>query len=190
MNPVIKAQVGDFSTTNALEERSESELFEIYSIYAILNGGLGESIDPLEAHLEGTEFGMDGVAILVQGRLVYYAACYLNYKLDFLWRNQRIDNSLKIYRYYLLAAIGRKSISGRDVFSLKRSDLEASLKALTDLAEDEPKLKKAIALVSRVLDRQVNALGLSARERLRDAIRSETFAKSFETELAKVTFPS
>ena len=70
MNPVVKAQVRDFSITNALSHRSESELFEIYSIYSVLNGGLGESIDPLDAHLAGSEFGMDGMAILVQGRLV------------------------------------------------------------------------------------------------------------------------
>ena len=70
MNPVIKAQVSDFSNTNAITGRSESELFEIYSIYSILNGGLGETIDPIDAHLSGVEFGMDGVAILVQGRLV------------------------------------------------------------------------------------------------------------------------
>ena len=70
MNPVVRAQVSDFAATNALAERSESELFEIYSIYSILNGGLGESIDPVDAHLTGNEFGVDGVAILVQGRLV------------------------------------------------------------------------------------------------------------------------
>src|SRR5690349_17527332 len=70
MNPVIKAQVGDYAEINAVTDRDGSELFEIYSIYSILNGGLGESIDPLEAHLAGSEFGLDGVAILVQGRLV------------------------------------------------------------------------------------------------------------------------
>lgn len=70
MNPVVQAQVSDFVTTNAIEGRSQSEQFEIYSIFSVLNGGLGESIDPVEAHLAGTEFGLDGVAILVQGRLV------------------------------------------------------------------------------------------------------------------------
>lgn len=70
MNPVIKAQVGDFAANEDLQGRSESELFEIYSIYSVLSGGLGETIDPTDAHLSGSEFGMDGVAILVQGRLI------------------------------------------------------------------------------------------------------------------------
>ncbi len=70
MNPVIKAQVLDFATTEDMKHRAESEIFEIYSAYSILNGGLGESIDAADAHLSGSEFGVDGVAIIVQGRLI------------------------------------------------------------------------------------------------------------------------
>lgn len=70
VNPVIKAQATEFATTNALTAKSESEIFEIYTVYSIVNGGLGESIDAGDAHLTGAEFGMDGVALLVQGRLV------------------------------------------------------------------------------------------------------------------------
>jgi hypothetical protein len=70
LNPVVKAQVKDFVTTNAITSISESEQFEIYSIYAVLNGALGESVEPLDVHLAGSEFGVDGVAILVQGRLI------------------------------------------------------------------------------------------------------------------------
>ena len=70
MNPVIKAQVLDFATTEDLEHRAESEVFEIYSAYSILNGGLGESVDAADAHLFGSEFGVDGVAIIAQGRLI------------------------------------------------------------------------------------------------------------------------
>jgi hypothetical protein len=120
---------------------------------------------------------------------LYYAACYLNYKLDFLWRNQRIDSAMKIYRYYLLAAIGRKLIEGRDPFASRKADLEVSLKALSDLTEDEHRLKQVIAIVYRLLEKQIRTLGLTARERLRDAIRSESFAKSFDAELSRVTFP-
>ena len=70
MNPVNKAQVGDFASREGLKERSESELFELYSIYSVLSGGLGETVNAIDAHLAGSEFGVDGVAILVQGRLV------------------------------------------------------------------------------------------------------------------------
>lgn len=70
MNPVNRAQVKAFSEAFDFGEKSESDQFELYSIYAILNGGSGESVDPFEAHLLGNEFGLDGVAIIVQGNLV------------------------------------------------------------------------------------------------------------------------
>jgi hypothetical protein len=70
MNPVIQAQVREFTQTHSLSERTEATQFEIYSIFSILNGLHGESIDPYEVHLDGEEFGLDGVAILVQGELV------------------------------------------------------------------------------------------------------------------------
>jgi hypothetical protein len=70
VNPVNQAQMKGFAETFALTEKNESDQFELYSIYSILNGGSGENIDPFEAHLIGTEFGLDGVAIVVQGNLV------------------------------------------------------------------------------------------------------------------------
>lgn len=70
MNPVNRAQMKEFSEAFGLSEKSESDQFELYSIYSIINGGSGENIEPFDAHLVGTEFGLDGVAIIVQGDLV------------------------------------------------------------------------------------------------------------------------
>ncbi|WP_323018009.1 AIPR family protein [Castellaniella sp.] len=39
------------------------------SIFSLENGFLGENIDPFRAHLKGDEFGIDGVAISIQGTL-------------------------------------------------------------------------------------------------------------------------
>lgn len=70
MNPVNKAQVKEFAETFNLTDKQLSEQFELYSVYSILNGGSGEHVDPFDAHLSGTEFGLDGVAIIIQGNLV------------------------------------------------------------------------------------------------------------------------
>lgn len=70
MNPVIQAQVREFAIAHSLTHRTEPNQFEVYSIFAILNGLQGESIDPNEVHLDGEEFGLDGIAILIQGELV------------------------------------------------------------------------------------------------------------------------
>ena len=69
MNPVVKAQLNAFRKDNPSVNLSDSELFEVYSIYAVSNGILSENIDPFDAHLKGEEFGLDGVALLVQGEL-------------------------------------------------------------------------------------------------------------------------
>lgn len=69
MNPIVRAQLKDFKDANPNEECGDSEFFEVMSIFAVENGILGESIDPFRAHLKGQEFGIDGIAISVQGTL-------------------------------------------------------------------------------------------------------------------------
>lgn len=69
MNPVVNAQLKAFAATHPTNNMSENELFEVFSIHAVANGVLTDSIDPFLAHLSGDEFGLDGVAILVQGEL-------------------------------------------------------------------------------------------------------------------------
>lgn len=69
MNPIVKAQLKQFAEMNPNEQLHEAELFEIMSIFSIENGILGENIDPFRAHLKGSEFGIDGIAISIQGTL-------------------------------------------------------------------------------------------------------------------------
>ena len=69
MNPIVKAQLKTFKESNPNEVMSESDLFEVMSIFSLENGILGENIDPFRAHLKGVEFGIDGVAISIQGIL-------------------------------------------------------------------------------------------------------------------------
>ncbi|MEO7688633.1 MAG: AIPR family protein [Sphingomonas sp.] len=114
---------------------------------------------------------------------LYYAACYLHYRLDYLWRNQKIDSSLKIYRFYIMAAIGRKAIVSGNVFSQKRQDIEAASDKIVALCDNELKLKFAVEEVSKVINSKIMSFDTSTREKLRDAIRSETFAKLFDSAL-------
>ena len=69
MNPIVKAQLKTFQEMNPNENMDESDFFEVMSIFSIENGVLGENIDPFRAHLKGEEFGIDGVAISIQGAL-------------------------------------------------------------------------------------------------------------------------
>jgi hypothetical protein len=69
MNPIVKAQLKQFSKMHPNEKLNEPDLFEVMSIFSIENGVLGENIDPFRAHLKGSEFGIDGIAISIQGTL-------------------------------------------------------------------------------------------------------------------------
>ncbi|MEL0623358.1 AIPR family protein [Marinomonas arenicola] len=69
MNPIVKAQLGTFKKMNPNAIYNDSDFFEVMSIFALENGILGENIDPFRAHLRGNEFGIDGVAISIQGSL-------------------------------------------------------------------------------------------------------------------------
>lgn len=69
MNPVVKAQLNAFASVNSNAALTESELFEVFSIFAVSNGILTDNIDPFSAHLQAHEFGLDGLAIMVQGEL-------------------------------------------------------------------------------------------------------------------------
>lgn len=69
MHPVIQAQLKEFSDMHSDESLNRSEYFEIFSIHSIDNGLMGFSIDPFKAHLEETEFGIDGISIILQGEL-------------------------------------------------------------------------------------------------------------------------
>ncbi len=69
MNPIIKAQLSEFTAQNTGILSKETDYFEAFSIFSVLTGLYGHNIVPFRAHLKGEEFGLDGVAILVQGEI-------------------------------------------------------------------------------------------------------------------------
>lgn len=71
MNPINQAQLEKFSESFDLTEYNESDTFELYSIHSVLNGLLGENIEAAKAHLVGQEFGLDGIAILLNGQIIH-----------------------------------------------------------------------------------------------------------------------
>ncbi|RYG57694.1 MAG: hypothetical protein EON56_01875 [Alphaproteobacteria bacterium] len=121
---------------------------------------------------------------------LYYLACYLNYRLDYLWRNQKIDSSFKIYRYYLLSAIGSSIVGSGDGFMKKKSEIEGVFARGMKLCDDEAQLRKMVDSTAAILKKQLDVLNVDTRERLRDAIRSETFAKAFDAEMRQVVLAS
>lgn len=69
MNPVVRAQLTEFREKYKEITLSETDFFEVMSIFAVENGLLSENVDPFDIHLAGTEFGIDGIGILIQGNV-------------------------------------------------------------------------------------------------------------------------
>jgi hypothetical protein len=107
---------------------------------------------------------------------IYHAVAYLYYRLEFLWRNQRIDASWKIYRYYIIWAVFTKLTNGVDLSRVKKPSQIASIaKAVIDATSDEENFKAIVKDIANRLVKVAGKDGSDNRERLRDTIRSDTF---------------
>jgi hypothetical protein len=115
---------------------------------------------------------------------IYHAVCYLYYRLEFLWRNQRLDSSYKTFRYYILTGIGLRLTGGKDVFGLKKGKLHAICDSIIELAKDEDKLKSAIVKIVKVLEQRLSSQALTSQEKVRDAMRSDTFSSWFRSSIS------
>ena len=68
MNVITESQLNDFKKENSYNGLSKSEAFEIFSIYSTMVGDLGLTDHSEDFHLKGSEFGIDGIGILIQGQ--------------------------------------------------------------------------------------------------------------------------
>jgi hypothetical protein len=114
---------------------------------------------------------------------IYHAVAYLYYRMEFLWRNQRISSGYKTFRYYILAGIGLKVCSGKNVFSMKKAKLASMAELLIDLCRDEDALKSTVEDVVSVVEARLAEMNVTTQERIRDTIRSETFSSTFRERL-------
>jgi hypothetical protein len=69
MHPIISSQMKAFAEENDIGG-AESDKFEIYSVFSVLNGRFGKNVGPADGHLKGTEFGIDGVALFINGEFL------------------------------------------------------------------------------------------------------------------------
>lgn len=108
-----------------------------------------------------------------------YAVAYLHYRLEFLWRNQKIELGTKLYRFYIMDAVTRKVLAGRNFMALPKKEKVKFADDLVAFAASEEKMGQVVSSLTQIMEEQITLLGLSdSRERLRDTIRSDTFAKS------------
>jgi len=110
---------------------------------------------------------------------IYHAVAYFYYRLEFLWRNQRIDSRYKIFRYFILAGVGLQITGAADIFAMKRQKMILVVDQIISLCRDEEKFKEAVSKVVKVVDICLKDSGVTTQERIRDTIRSEAFSTTF-----------
>jgi hypothetical protein len=110
---------------------------------------------------------------------IYHTAALAAYKFDFVTRNQRVESSWKIYKYYVLFSLGARATKGTLVFSMKRKLQSEICGEILITLLDEPNFVKFVESVAELLDKMIAERKLDTREQVRDALRSDSFAKEF-----------
>lgn len=118
----------------------------------------------------------------------YHAASYASYRFDYLVRNKRLSRSTNIYKFYMLSALGHKNTSGIDIFAAKPKYLNQACDGIISVARDESNMIHFCQESSKIVEsllvaRLGSAVDDAPRERVRDALRSETFAADFHKNL-------
>ena len=100
----------------------------------------------------------------------------MHYRLEFLWRNTRIDASSKLYRFYILWALGQKLSAGISIASItNKGAIQRLYDNILDYCADDGKLKSEVERICSIVGDHVASLGAESREKLRDTIRSDLF---------------
>ena len=120
---------------------------------------------------------------------IYHAACFLHYRLEFLWRNSRIDSKHKTFRYYILCAVGLLVTQGQDVFSMKKQKVERVARGIVELGKDEDAMKEVTAKAVKIIHSKISEAGQSSnQEQIRDLIRSEGFSTEFRKKVLSAKY--
>lgn len=114
---------------------------------------------------------------------IYHAVAYLYYRLEFLWRNQRISNEFKTFRYYILSGIGLRVSGNNNILSMKKGKIASVAESIIALCSDEDALKSAVEHIVSVVEARLAEMNVITQERIRDTIRSETFSGMFRDRL-------
>ena len=110
---------------------------------------------------------------------IYHAVAYLYYRMEFLWRNQKLKSEYKTFRFYIMAAIGLWVVGGKPIFAQKKTRIAKISEEILALAKSEEDLKQSIMSAVGILENRLSEMGVSNQEKVRDTIRSESFSATF-----------
>jgi hypothetical protein len=119
-----------------------------------------------------------------QSTYAYYASAVAAYRIDWLFRNRRIDKTYATAKYQLLMAI-KHYIIGPESLSTSPRKAEAECKMIVDAMWSVPTSEQIVKKLLRAVDTAV------ARERgrqilNRDTVRTQRFTEALQAEVARL----
>src|SRR5690606_31644461 len=85
---------------------------------------------------------------------------------------------------YIISAVGLLVTEGKDVFAMRKADIEKAAANIIALSKDEDALKSVAIRSTNLLEKRLK-VDAQSQERVRDAIRSETIANEFRNMILK-----
>jgi hypothetical protein len=101
----------------------------------------------------------------------YYAAALALYKVEFLFRNKRLEYKYRPARFHILSAI-RMLVSGYEMPALGANKMEAYCRKIIDVLQDSNTSEEYVSMACDVIDKAASGHGFD-----RDTIRTEPFTE-------------
>lgn len=119
---------------------------------------------------------------------VYHTAAYAHFKLESLWRRNKFDKKYKIFRYYILTAMGVALTKNQKLFEIGGRKAKTEAQKITAFLKDDTKVEKLLKEISDVIDEVVFSVPIETGT-LRDYIKSDSVSKSLSDEFLKISCP-
>lgn len=117
----------------------------------------------------------------------YHLAAYIFYRVEFLWRNQKIDRAAKIFRFFILSSIGMVLFDQKKLLSLNKKERKAYCDRAIEIVADDKAFLKVVQKILAAISRTYNLDHIETKL-LRDKLRSDSAAAHIRTEVLKENY--
>lgn len=117
----------------------------------------------------------------------YHLAAYIFYRVEFLWRNQKIDRAAKIFRFFILSSIGMVLFDQKKLLTLNKKERKAYCDRAIEIVADDKVFLEVVQKILAAISRTYNLDHIETKL-LRDKLRSDSAAALIRTEVLKENY--
>ena len=119
---------------------------------------------------------------------IYHMSAYCFYRLEYLWRNNKIDSKYKIYRFIILTSIGRILTNSKKLLEMSNKEGKQIALRVTNYISDDDRLKILVDKVNKRIEKIVEE-NIDSANNARDLIRNEEINKKITDSISKISSP-